>query len=150
MQSPPIEAARIAVERYRPALLVAAIYDGLLGLAFLFFFGPIFAWLGIAPAADPVYIQLAAGLIAIMGLGFWFAWREPLINSDLVLLGTVFKAFYVLLAIYAQVQGQVPHGLFLLFAAVDAVFFVVFLLFLRETSAARAALGTLATGRAAS
>lgn len=150
MQSPPIEAARGAVERYRPALLVAALYDGLLGLAFLFFAGPVFAWLGIAPAADPVYVQLAAGLIAIMGLGFYFAWREPLLNSDIVLLGAVFKAFYILLAIYAQIQGHVPHAVFLVFAVIDAVFFLVFWLFLRETSAARNALAALVAGRAAS
>ena len=47
MQSPAIEAARIAVNRYRVVLLLAALYEGLLGLAFLFFSGPIFRVLGI-------------------------------------------------------------------------------------------------------
>lgn len=147
MQSPAFETARGVVERYRPVLLVAAIYDGLLGLAFLFLAGPIFSMLGIALVADPVYVQLAAGLIAIMGLGFYFAWRDPLINRDIVLLGVVFKAFYVLLAVYAQLRGEVPHGVFVLFAAIDAVFFVLFLLMVRETSSARTALTELVAGR---
>jgi hypothetical protein len=150
MQSPAIEAARIEVNRYRVVLLLAAIYEGLLGLAFPFFSGPIFRALGIEFAADPVYVQLAAGLIAIMGLGFYFAWRDPLINGDIVRLGAVFKVFYVLLAISAQIRGELPHGLFLLFAAIDVAFFLVFLLFLRDTSAARAALAELAAGQTAS
>ena len=136
-------------ERYRPVLLAAALYDGLLGLAFLFFAGPIFQALGAAFTADPLYAQLAAGLIAIMGLGFYLAWREPLLNGDIVLLGVVFKAFYVLLAISAQLRGETPHGLFLLFAAIDVVFLVLFLLFLRETSAARAALASAAARQSA-
>jgi hypothetical protein len=149
MQLPAIEAARTTIDRYRPVFLLAALYDGLLGLAFLFFWEPIFRMLGIESTADPVYVQLAAGLIAIMGLGFYFVWREPLINSDIVLLGVVFKAFYIVLAIYAQIRGEVPHAVFVLFAAIDAAFFLAFVLFLRDTSAARAALSRLTAGRAA-
>ena len=63
MQLPAIEAVRTTIERYRPAFLLAALYDGLLGLAFLFFWEPIFRGLGIEPVADPIYVQLAAGLI---------------------------------------------------------------------------------------
>ena len=146
MQSPAIEAARIAVNRYRYVLLLAAIYEGLLGLAFLFFSGSIFRILGVEFTADPVYVQLAVGLIAIMGLGFYFAWHDPLINGDIVRLGVVFKAFYILLAIYALIRGELPHGVFLLFAGIDVVFFLVFLLCLRDTSVARAALVELAAG----
>jgi hypothetical protein len=149
MPSPAIEAARLALDRYRLPLLLTAIYDGLLGLVFLFFSDPIFRSLGVEPPANPVYVQLAAGLIAIMGLGFYLAWRAPLVNTDLVLVGTVFKAFYVVLAIYAQIRGQIPHGLFLLFAAIDAAFLLIFLSYLRDASAVRAALENLVSGRTA-
>jgi hypothetical protein len=149
MHSPPIEAARIAAERYRVPLLLAALYDGLLGLAFLFFMGPIFRALGVEFAADPVYAQLAAGMTAIMGLGFYLAWRDPLVNGDIVLMGAVYKAFYVLLAIYTQIRGQIPHGVFLLFAVIDVMFFVVFVLYLRDARVVRAAISDFVTGRAA-
>ena len=146
MQSLAIENARAAANRYRPVLLLSAIYDGLLGLAFLFFSEQFFRALGVETTADPVYVQLAAGLIAIMGLGFYLAWRNPLVNWDLVLLGTVFKAFYILLAVWAQFRGELPHPLFLLFALIDVFFFVILLLFLRDTRAARSALAGSVTG----
>ena len=146
MRSQAIENGRAAANRYRPALLLSAIYDGLLGLAFLFFSGQFLRALDVETTADPVYVQLAAGLIAIMGLGFYLAWRNPLINADLVLLGAVFKAFYILLAVWAQFRGEIPHPIFLLFAVIDVFFFVILLLFLRDTRPARAALAGYVAG----
>ena len=130
----------------RPALLLSAVYDGVIGLAFLLFADPIFRALGIENAADPVYVQLAAGLIAILGLGFFLAWREPVLNRDLVLLGAVFKAFYIALAAYALVRGEVPHPVFLVFAAVDVLFLVVFARFLQGSAAAHAAVAAWIAG----
>ena len=135
MHSPQIDDAGTLVSQTRPVLLLCAVYDGLLGLAFLFFSGPIFRALGIENSADPVYVQLAAGLIAIMGLGFFLAWRDPLRNRDLVLLGAVFKAFYILLAAYTLVRGEVPHPVFLVFAVVDVLFLIVFARFLQGSAA---------------
>ena len=146
MQSQAIENGRAAANRYRPALLLSAIYDGLLGFAFLFFSEQFFRVLGVETTADPVYVQLAAGLIAIMGLGFYLAWRNPLVNWDLVLLGMVFKAFYILLAVWAQFLGEIPHPIFLLFAVIDVFFFVILLHFLRDTRPARAALAGYVAG----
>ena len=88
----------------------------------------------------------SAGLIAIMGLGFFLAWRDPLRNRDLVLLGAVFKAFYILLAAYALVRGEVPHLVFLIFAAIDVLFLIVFVRFLQGTGAAHAAVGASIAG----
>jgi hypothetical protein len=139
MHSPRIDDAGPLVSQTRPVLLLCAIYDGLLGLAFLFFAEPIFRVLGIESTADPIYAQLAAGLIAIMGLGFFLAWRDPLRNRDLVLLGAVFKAFYILLAAYALIRGEVPHPVFLVFAAIDILFLIVFVRFLQGSTAVQAA-----------
>jgi hypothetical protein len=129
-------------------LLIAAVYDGLLGLLFLFFAAPLFRALGIESAADPVYIQLAAGLIAIMGFGFYLAWRDPLLNGDIILMGAVFKVFYIVLAVITQIQGQIPHPLFLVFAAADVVFLIVFIAFLRDVSAVRGVLNRFMAGSA--
>lgn len=147
METSPIDADLVNIERYRLPLLAGALYDGLLGLAFLFFAGPLFALLGIAMAADPVYVQLAAGLVAIMGFGLYLAWRDPLLDGDIVLMGVVFKAFYIALALYALATGGLPHWIFLLLAAIDLVFLIVFVLFLRDTSDARAALARSIPGR---
>ena len=146
MHSPRIDDAGTLVRQTRPVLLLCAVYDGLLGLAFLFFAAPIFRVLGVESTADPLYVQLAAGLIAIMGLGFFLAWRDPVRNRDLVLLGAVIKAFYILLAAYALVRGEVPHPVFLIFAAIDVLFLIVFVRFLQGTGAAHAAVGASIAG----
>ena len=150
MRSPRFDYARLLANRVRPALLIGAVYDGLIGLAFLFLAEPIFRALGIVGPADPVYVQLAAGLIAIMGLGFFLAWRDPLLNRGLVLLGAVFKGFYIVLAGYALIRGDVPHPVFLVFAVVDVLFLIVFARFLLNTGAERAALAARVAGQSES
>jgi hypothetical protein len=140
MRSSAIEAARGAAARYRPVLLAGAVYDGVLGILFLFFHDRVFGALGVQPGTDPIYVEFAAGLIAVMGFGFFLAWRDPLLAGGLVLYGAAGKAFYVLLALSALLRDQVPHPFFLVLAAIDAAFFVLFLGFLRATKPARDAL----------
>jgi hypothetical protein len=146
MHSPALDDARATANRYRPVLLLCAVYDGLIGLAFLFLPGPLFRLLGIEPAADPVYVQLAAGLIALMGLAFYLAWRNPVLNRDIVLLGVAFKAFYILLAAYALARGEVPHPVFLVFAGVDVLFLIVFVRLWQGSAAAHAAVAARLAG----
>jgi hypothetical protein len=147
MQSPAPESPIAAIRRYRLLLLAAALYDGILGLVFLFFGGSVLAQLDVPAPENPVYIQLAAGLIAIFGLGFYLASRHPLLNVDIVRLGVVFKVFYIVLALLALVQGTLPHPLFLLFAAVDTLFLALFLIFLLNIAPKRAELERVVSGK---
>ena len=115
--SSPLEAQRLL-------LTAAALYDGTLGLLFLLFFRPILGLLGAAVPENPVYLQLAAGCIALFGLGFWWAAQRPVRNLDLVRLGTGLKVFFVCLAAYAAAVGLLPHPIFLVLALLDALFVV--------------------------
>ena len=115
--SSPLEAQRLL-------LTAAALYDGILGLLFLLFFRPILGLLGAAVPENPVYLQLAAGCIALFGLGFWWAAQHPVRNLDLVRLGTGLKVFFVCLAAYAAAVGLLPHPIFLVLALLDALFVV--------------------------
>lgn len=115
--SSPLEAQRLL-------LTAAALYDGILGLLFLLFFRPILGLLGAAVPENPVYLQLAAGCIALFGLGFWWAAQRPVRNLDLVRLGTGLKVFFVCLAAYAAAVGLLPHPIFLVLALLDALFVV--------------------------
>ncbi|HEU5433658.1 MAG TPA: hypothetical protein VFU81_18465, partial [Thermomicrobiales bacterium] len=54
-----------SIEAYRWLLLAAAVYDGALGLVFLFFHRPLLAWLAVPAPENPIYLQLAAGCIAL-------------------------------------------------------------------------------------
>ena len=115
--SSPLEAQRLL-------LTAAALYDGILCLLFLLFFRPILGLLGAAVPENPVYLQLAAGCIALFGLGFWWAAQRPVRNLDLVRLGTGLKVFFVCLAAYAAAVGLLPHPIFLVLALLDALFVV--------------------------
>ena len=113
-----------SLEAQRLLLTAAAVYDVLLGLLFLFLFRPLLGLLGVAVPENPIYLQLAAGCIALFGLGFWHAAQHPVRNLDLVRLGVGMKVFYVALAVYAAAVGLLPHPLFLVLALLDALFVV--------------------------
>ena len=115
--SSPLEAQRLL-------LTATALYDGVLGLVFLVLFRPLLGLLGVAVPENPIYLQLAAGCIALFGLGFWHAAQHPVRNLDLVRLGVGMKVFYVALAVYAAAVGLLPHPLFLVLALLDALFVV--------------------------
>ena len=111
----------------RLAFLIGAIYDGVLGLIFLLAPRAIMTVLGIPFPENAIYLQLAAGLIALMGLLHYFVWRDRVSNADIITVLVVFKVFYVLLTILSASQGRLPHPLFGVFAVIDLLFFLVFL-----------------------
>lgn len=119
------------VRGFRWLFLLAALYDGVLGVAFLLFSGPIYTALGAPPPADPVYLRLIAAFVAVQGLGYAFVWRNLLRNLDLVRVGVVYKAIYISVVLLAVAEGDFPHVAFVWFAAGDALFLVAFLRYLR-------------------
>lgn len=125
------------VSRYRLLFLVAALSDGLLGVAFLVAAGPILTWLGLTPLASPIYLQLIAGLIAVQGLGFFFVWRRLWRNVDIVTMGIATKLLRITLTAAAVVRGDLAHPLFGWLAVADGCFLIGFLLFLRTASEVR-------------
>ncbi|MDQ3780085.1 MAG: hypothetical protein M3354_06030 [Chloroflexota bacterium] len=110
--------------------LVASIYDLLLGVAFFFFYRPIFDALGVAPPEDRSYLHLTAAFIAVQGLGYALVWRNPLRNVDLVKVGAAYKAAYIGTALVYLFNGELPHNLFAWFAVFDVAFLVGFIQFL--------------------
>ncbi|MFM9108959.1 MAG: hypothetical protein ACKOWF_19910 [Chloroflexota bacterium] len=115
----------------RSALGVGAIYDGVLGLLFLVAYGPLLTILGVPLPENPIYLQLAAGLIAVMGLLQYFAWKNGAVHDETIMALVVFKALYVLLAIFSGIRGELPHPVFGVFAAIDLAFMAIFLGMLR-------------------
>ncbi len=116
----------------RATLLIGAIYDGILGILFLVAATPLMDLLGIPMPPNPIYMQLAAGLIAIMGLLQFYAWRDLERNADIIRVLIAFKAFFILLAGWAQLQGELPHPIFGVFALIDVAFLVAFLMYMRK------------------
>ena len=119
------------MRRFEWFFLLAALYDGVLGVAFFLFYRPIFDALGVDPPNHPSYVHLTAGFVAVQGLGYSFVWRNMLRNVDIVKLGAVYKFVYIAVAVSYLVSGQLLHNIFAWFAAFDVVFLVGFVLFLK-------------------
>ena len=116
---------------YRNLFLIAALYDFILGSVFFvllpFFFENIFKI--IAPNY-PAFFQAAAAFVFVMGVGFYFVYRNLYRNIDIVKLGIVFKLVYTALAFYYVFIGNMPW-VFSLFGFLDIIFIVFFIFFLR-------------------
>ncbi len=115
---------------FKTLFLVAALYDGVLGLAFFFFYRPLFDALGIPLPENASYIHLTAGFIFVQGVGYWLVYRNMLRNVDIVKIGVVYKAIYSGVALYYLAAGELLDAIFAWFAAFDLVFLALFIAFL--------------------
>ncbi len=134
-EAPPFSTAR----SFSWLFLLAAAYDLGLGVAFFFFYRPIFDALGVVPPENRAYVHLTAAFVAVQGLGYAFVWRRPQRNVDLVKVGVVYKAVYIGTALVYLLNGELLHNVFAWFAVFDAAFMVGFLHFLATARAVDAA-----------
>lgn len=120
------------MSRDRALFVVAAAYDIILGIAFFFLHGPIFAALAIPLPTNTSYIHITAAFVFVQGVGYWLVARDLARNHDLVRLGVIYKAMYVTVALYELALGQLISDVFLWFAIFDLVFLMLFVEFLRR------------------
>lgn len=115
---------------YRGLYGVAAIYDIVLGVVFLFFAKWAFEAIG-ALEAYPVegYIQLIGAFVLVLGIGYFLIWRGDLWqNRDLVLVGALYKLAYTGVAFYIALTAEVPHWIFVWgFGVADGIFLLLML-----------------------
>ena len=116
---------------WRAFFLVAALYDLLLGAAFVVFGEQLLSAIGMELPPHVAYIQLAAVFIFVQGLSYALVYRDPLANLGIVRVGVAYKAAYAGLALWYLVVGLLPSIFFLPWAAIDLAFLVGFVLFLR-------------------
>lgn len=113
---------------YRGLYGVAAVYDIVLGVLFLFFARWAFESMGVLDAY-PVegYIQLIGAFVLVLGIGYFLIWRGDLWrNRDLVLVGALYKLAYSGVAFYIAATAEVPHWLFVWgFGVADAIFLLL-------------------------
>jgi len=122
---------RLTNERpYRILFLIAALYDFILGFVFFaflrFFFEDLFR---IPYPLYPAFFQAAAAFVFVMGVGFYFVYRNMYRNIDIVKVGIVFKLFYTGLAFYHVFVKGMPW-IFSVFGFLDLIFIVFFVFFL--------------------
>ena len=115
---------------YRILFLIAALYDFILGFVFFaflrFFFEDIFK----LPLPNyPAFFQAAAAFVFVMGVGFYFVYRNMYRNIDIVKVGITFKLVYAGLAFYHVFLQGMPW-IFSVFGFLDLIFIVFFVFFL--------------------
>lgn len=119
------------VSGWRAFFLVAALYDLLLGLAFVTFGEQILGGIGMELPPHVAYIQLAAVFIFVQGFSYLLPFFDPLGNLGIVRVGVVYKAAYAGLALWYLAIGALPSAFFIPWAIIDVGFLVGFVLFLR-------------------
>ena len=78
----------------RLLFVVAALYDGLLGIAFLFASGALFRFCGVTPPNHPGYAQFPAALLIVFALMFLAVAVNPVKNRNLIPYGMLLKVSY--------------------------------------------------------
>jgi hypothetical protein len=105
--------------------VIAALYDGLLGLAFVFFPLTIFAYYGVEPPNHPAYVQFPALLLLIFAALFLRIASNPVKNYSLIPYGIALKASYAGLAFWYATTSGIP-SMWIPWAWADFIFMIVF------------------------
>ena len=114
--------------------LSAAVYDGLLGAAFLIVPGWIYQQADLTPPNHLAYVQFPACLLVIFGLMFLAIARDPLANRNLIVFGILLKVSYCGLAFWYWSSAGIP-GMWKPFAVIDLITGVLFAIAYRELGA---------------
>jgi hypothetical protein len=111
----------------KPLFALAALYDGILGLAFLFFPSAIFAYYGVTPPNHPAYVQFPALLLLIFAALFMRIASNPARNYQLIPYGIALKASYCGLAFGYALTWGIP-SMWMPWAWTDLAFMIVFVI----------------------
>ncbi len=109
----------------RLLFVVAAVYDGLLGLAFLLAGPSGFKWFGVTPPNHWGYIHFPAALLLVFAVMFSAIAARPETNRNLIPYGMLLKLSFSGLVVYHWVAGGIPN-MWKPFAIIDALFLVAF------------------------
>ena len=106
--------------------LLAAIYDGVLGIIFLFAPGLAFELFEVVPPNHFGYVQFPAILLMIFAAMFYRIAMNPVANRFLMLYGVALKGGYSGLVFYYMLTTGIP-SMWVPWAWADLLFLVLFL-----------------------
>ena len=109
-----------------PALFItAALYDGVLGIAFLFAGGAVFRWAGVTPPNHPGYVQFPAALLIVFSAMFLAVAAHPIRNRALIPYGMLLKASYCGVVSFHWLAAGLPD-MWKPFCVADFIFLATF------------------------
>ena len=109
----------------KPLFVIAALYDGLLGLAFLIAPAGIFTMYGVEPPNHLAYVQFPAFLLIIFAVMFYRVAMDPVANREFILYGCALKASYCMLVLVYELTSGIS-SMWIPWAWADLVFLVLF------------------------
>ena len=115
----------------KPLYMVAGVYDGILGIAFLLFPLAIFAMYEVEPPNHEAYVQFPALLLIIFAVMFFQIARDPVKNRGLILYGCALKVSYCSMVFWYQATSDIPE-MWVPWAWADLVFLVLFIITYRN------------------
>ena len=107
--------------------IVAAVYDGVLGGAFLIAPKPLFEWLKVTPPNHYGYVHFPAALLIVFALMFLSIALKPINNRRLIPYGIGLKLSYCAVVFWHWFGGGIP-SIWKPFALFDVAFIVLFFL----------------------
>jgi hypothetical protein len=105
--------------------IVATIYEGLLGVAFLFGSGALFQWFGVTPPNHPGYVQFPAALLIVFAVMFMAIAMNPVKNRNLIPYGIMLKASYCGIILFHWFTAGLPN-MWKPFCIFDFAFLIAF------------------------
>jgi len=124
-------------EWIHPLFMFAAAYDIILGLVFLVAYRVVYESFGVGLPNHPAYVQFAASVVTIFGIGFWFVARAPERNRDIIKLGILLKLTYTVIVLGWWFRGEMP-AMWVPFAWLDLAWMLAFVAALLKLPAAAA------------
>ncbi len=106
--------------------VLAGLYDGILGIAFLLSPAAIYAMYAVEPPNHMAYVQFPALLLIIFAAMFFRIARDPVKNRDLILYGCALKVSYCSMVFWYQATSTIP-AMWVPWAWADLVFLVLFI-----------------------
>jgi hypothetical protein len=104
---------------------VSAVYDGILGLVFLFLGPSIYDYFGIERPNHPGYVHFPALLLVVFALMYWRIASDPVKFMDLIPYGIGLKVSYCAVVFYHRLTAGIP-AMWIPFAWLDLAFLVLF------------------------
>ncbi len=106
--------------------IVAALYDGILGISFLVAPRPLYDWLEMPEPEHLGYMQFGAALLVVFAIMFMNIARSPINNRNLIPYGILLKVSYCAVVFYHWFAGVISTP-WKVFAVCDVLFGVLFL-----------------------
>ena len=121
----------------RPLFILAGLYDGVLGIAFLFFAPTVFERFDVTPPNHYGYVRFPAMLLLVFAWMFFAIAADPKRNRNLIIYGILLKVSYCSAIGWYWLRDPNLPWMWKPFFIFDLVFLVAFILAYRKIGSSR-------------